>query len=128
MYTTLCCTYACTWRHGQCVSDQIQTFEHVNQPITQANCLAIHEFGKDLEAQIGKLQFLAVLVFAAYASGLTMIVTNHPVGAEALLPVGASGRVTDIMFIMLHRNNNIGELHCLWDRLSNDALSNILVL
>ncbi len=58
----------------------------------QANCLAIHEFGKDLEAQIGKLQFLAVLVFAAYASGLTMIITNHPVGAEALLPVGASGR------------------------------------
>lgn len=64
----------------------------------QANCLAIHEFGKDLEAQIGKLQFLAVLVFAAYASGLTMIVTNHPVGAEALLPVGASGRATDVLY------------------------------
>ncbi len=84
----------------------------------QANCLAIHEFGKDLEAQIGKLQFLAVLVFAAYASGLTMIITNHPVGAEALLPVGASGRAANILFIMLHRNNSTGELHCFWDKLS----------
>ena len=84
----------------------------------QANCLAIHEFGKDLEAQIGKLQFLAVLVFAAYASGLTMIITNHPVGAEALLPVGASGRAANILFIMLHRNNSTGELHYTWDKLS----------
>ena len=57
----------------------------------QANCLAIHEFGKDLEGQVGKLQYLAVLVFSAYASGLLMVVTNRPVGAEAFLPVGASG-------------------------------------
>lgn len=57
----------------------------------QANCLAIHEFGKDLEAQVGKIQYLAVLVFSAYASGLLMVVTNRPVGAEAYLPVGASG-------------------------------------
>lgn len=57
----------------------------------QANCVAIHEFGKDLEAQVGKLQYLAVLVFSAYASGLFMVVTNRPIGAEAFLPVGASG-------------------------------------
>ena len=54
--------------------------------------MAIHEFGKDLEAQVGKLQYLAVLVFSAYASGLFMVVTNRPIGAEAFLPVGASGR------------------------------------
>ena len=53
--------------------------------------MAIHEFGKDLEAEVGKLQYLAVLVFSAYASGLFMIVTNRPIGAEAFLPVGASG-------------------------------------
>ena len=58
----------------------------------QANSVAIHEFGKDLEAEVGKLQYLAVLVFSAYASGLFMIVTNRPIGAEAFLPVGASGR------------------------------------
>ncbi|KAA6420977.1 MAG: hypothetical protein FRX49_09117 [Trebouxia sp. A1-2] len=78
-------------------------WSHLTVSWMLANCLAIHEFGKDLEAQIGKLQFLAVLVFAAYASGLTMIVTNHPVGAEALLPVGASGLVTGItgtLFVM----------------------------
>lgn len=57
----------------------------------QANCVAIHEFGKDLEAQVGKLQYLAVLVFSAYASGLFMVVTNRPIGNEAFLPVGASG-------------------------------------
>ena len=57
----------------------------------QANCVAVHEFGKDLEGQVGKLQFLAVLIAAAYASGLTMLVTGRPVGAEASLPVGASG-------------------------------------
>lgn len=53
--------------------------------------MAIHEFGKDLEAEVGKLQYLAVLVFSAYASGLFMVITNRPIGAEALLPVGASG-------------------------------------
>ena len=79
-------------RLGQYVHHQIQSIEKCYSTNLQANCLAIHEFGKDLEAQIGKVQFLVVLVFAAYASGLTMIVTNHPVGAEALLPVGASGR------------------------------------
>lgn len=57
----------------------------------QANCVAIHEFGKDLEAQVGKIQFIAVLVFSAYASGLFMVVTNRPIGVEAFLPVGASG-------------------------------------
>lgn len=41
---------------------------------------------------MGKVQYLAVLVFSAYASGLLMVVTNRPVGAEAFLPVGASGR------------------------------------
>lgn len=61
---------------------------------SQANCLAIHEFGKDLEAQIGRVQFVAVLVFSAYASGLAMIISNHPIGAEALLPVGASGMIS----------------------------------
>ena len=40
---------------------------------------------------MGKIQYLAVLVFSAYASGLLMVVTNRPVGAEAFLPVGASG-------------------------------------
>ena len=38
---------------------------------------------------------MAVLVSAAYASGLAMIMTNRPVGAEALLPVGASGDSLD---------------------------------
>lgn len=67
----------------------------------QANCLAIHEFGKDLEAQVGKIQYLAVLVFSAYASGLLMVVTNRPVGAEAFLPVGASGSAPCCIYMHL---------------------------
>lgn len=82
--------------YGQWWRFYTTTLLHANLLHLLANCLAIHEFGKDLEAEIGKLQFLAVLVFAAYGSGLTMIITNHPVGAEALLPVGASGLVTGI--------------------------------
>ena len=57
----------------------------------QANCLAVHEFGKELESRVGRTQFVSVLVFAAYTSGLVMIATGQPVGAEAYLPVGASG-------------------------------------
>lgn len=89
--------------YGQWWRFYTTTLLHANLLHLLANCLAIHEFGKDLEAQIGKLQFVAVLVFAAYASGLAMIMTNRPVGAEALLPVGASGLVTGItgtLFLM----------------------------
>ena len=91
--------------HGDMVNVSVTKFRRLNMSINQSRrpiALRFMSLARTLEARIGKLQFLAVLVFAAYASGLTMIVTNHPVGAEALLPVGASGRVTDIMFIMLH--------------------------
>ena len=59
----------------------------------QANAVAIHEFGKELEGRINKLQYLAVLFSAAFGSGVFMIATGRPVGVEALLPVGASGKV-----------------------------------
>ena len=58
---------------------------------TQANCLAIHEFGKELESRVGRIQFVSVLVFAAYTSGVVMIGTGRPTGLDAFLPVGASG-------------------------------------
>ena len=64
--------------------------------------MAIHEFGKDLEAQVGKLQLLAVLAFSAYTSGLFMIVTQRPVGPEAMLPVGASGNHIIAMHVCSH--------------------------
>ncbi|DBA82805.1 TPA: hypothetical protein ACH3X1_007031 [Trebouxia sp. C0004] len=114
--------------YGQWWRFYTTTLLHANLLHLLANSLAIHEFGKDLEAEIGKLQFLAVLVFAAYASGLTMIVTNHPIGAEALLPVGASGRVQIQYSSSCIANNSTGELHCLQDRLSHDAVNNTLVL
>ena len=57
----------------------------------QANVVAIHEFGKELEGRINKLQYLAVLLSAAFGSGVFMIATGRPVGTEALLPVSASG-------------------------------------
>ena len=60
----------------------------------QANVVAIHEFGKELEGRVSKLQYLAVLLSAAYASGVVMLYTGRPIGAEALLPVSASGGVS----------------------------------
>ncbi|KAL3157950.1 hypothetical protein ABBQ32_012350 [Trebouxia sp. C0010 RCD-2024] len=89
--------------YGQWWRFYTTTLLHANLLHLLANCVAIHEFGKDLEAQVGKLQYLAVLVFSAYASGLFMVVTNRPIGAEAFLPVGASGLVTGItssLFLM----------------------------
>lgn len=72
------------------------TLLHANLLHLLANCLAIHEFGKELESRVGRIQFVSVLVFAAYTSGLIMIATGRPTGADAFLPVGASGLVTGI--------------------------------
>ena len=59
--------------------------------------VAIHEFGKELEGRINKLQYLAVLLSAAYGSGLFQLAMGRPVGPEALLPVSASG--TKVMLL-----------------------------
>ena len=54
----------------------------------QANSLAVHEFGKDLERHVGSVNMAAILLASAVGSGLAA--THFGLGASAV-PLGASG-------------------------------------
>ena len=54
----------------------------------QANSLALHEFGKDLERHVGSVNMAAILVASAVGSGLAA--THFGLGPSAV-PLGASG-------------------------------------
>ena len=61
----------------------------------QANCLALHEFGKDLERHVGSVNMAAILVASAVGSGLAA--THFGLGASAV-PLGASGGAPPCLF------------------------------
>ena len=54
----------------------------------QANSLALHEFGKDLERHVGSVNMAAILLASAVGSGLAA--THFGLGPSAV-PLGASG-------------------------------------
>jgi membrane associated rhomboid family serine protease len=81
---------------GQWWRNYTSSLLHVNLLHLLANCLAIHEYGKDLEAHIGHVSFLAVAAVSALASSSLAGMLGAQQGNVAAMPVGASGVVTGI--------------------------------